>query len=127
MKNVIKSFGDISKLNLDLPSETKNLPGDKPITFGDKPGKYPGDPMPKEIKGGYTLSNIGFNGAKFYTKDGYYETYRDGHSIYWMRTMIGEKNGASDIDDSQQGINSAFLRPNSKDKAFAALIFIPAK
>ena len=70
----------------------------------------------------YNTSNVVLDSNKFKTKDGCYETTKDGDGYhYWNRTLIGEKNGAVPIfpNINYDNIN---VKEHMKEKAIDNLL-----
>jgi hypothetical protein len=72
----------------------------------------------------YNTSNVILDSNRFKTKDGFYETNKDadGYS-YWNRTLVGEKNGATQIFP-HINYDSVIIKEHLKEKAINNLLHL---
>ena len=75
----------------------------------------------KKEKALYEAKDIRIRGTQLNTTDGMYETYSVGMYTSWRRTIIGQKNGTTDVGNN---INDGYVHASFHDRNRAATILV---
>lgn len=124
-EKIIKSFADLGTiLQMDKLEKTKKEETPKQDSKIQKEQVLkikPVEIIEQKEKPLYDAKNIRMKGSQLITSDGFYETYSKGNYTSWKTTMIGLKNGNTDLGTN---IEDGYYHGSFHNRARAAEILI---